>query len=122
MPLSDWQLTSAFQNAQTAFKLTEDQFHGAVDGGFRAITDPQSTAYWASTLNITTLQATAGITLETIAIGLQAGRESRFYGAMRSVKYLSAGGTVKFISLNIEAAEAALGITLLDLRTAIQAS
>lgn len=122
MPLSDWPIDSSFQLAQPAFKLTEDQFRGAVDGGLRAITDPESTAYWAATLSIPTLEAGAGIILEQIALGLVAGRESRFYDAMRSIKYLSAAGTLKYISLDVVAAESKMGITLLTLRAAIQAA
>lgn len=122
MPLSDWPQTSAAQLAQPAFKLTADQFQAAVDGA--SVTDQYSAGYWASTLDIPTLEATAGITLTQIVQGLSAGYDSQDPDAMRSIKYLPTPDVNinKFISLNVEAAEAKLGITLLQLRAAIDAA
>jgi hypothetical protein len=122
MPLSDWPQTSAAQLAQPAFKLTADQIQAAVDGA--AITDQYAASYWAATLDIAILEATAGITLSQIAQGLVAGYSSQDPDAMRSIKYLPDPdvNVNKFISINVEAAEAKLGITLLQLRAAIDAA
>lgn len=122
MPLNDWPLTSAAQLAQPAFKLTSDQIQAAVDGA--SIVDPYSSSYWAATLDIPTLEATAGIPLTLIAQGLAAGYSSQDPDAMRSIKYLPDPdvNVNKFISINVEAAEAVMGITLLNLRAAIDAA
>lgn len=124
MPLSDWPRTSAFQDAQPEFDLTADQFQAAVDLGYKGVIDPQSTGYWAATLDIPTLESTAGITLQDIANGLYAGRDSQDPDAMRSLKYLPTPhvNINKFMCINVEDAEAAMGITLLDLRAAIAAA
>lgn len=122
MPLSDWPQTSAAQLGQPAFKLLAGQIQAAVDGA--SITDQYSEGYWAATLDIPTLESTAGITLEEIRQGLIAGYDSQDPDAMRSIKYLPDPdvNVNKFISINVEAAEARLGITLLALRAAIDAA
>lgn len=122
MPLSDWLQTSAAQLAQPAFKLKAAQIQAALDGA--AITDPLADSYWAATLDIPTLEATAGITLDQIRQGLAAGYNSQDPDAMRSIKYLPDPdvNVNKFISINVAAAEAKLGITLLQLRAAIDAA
>lgn len=122
MPLSDWPQTSSAQLAQPPFKLLAGQIQAAVDGA--SIVDQYSDGYWAATLDIPTLETTAGITLDQIKQGLMAGYNSQDPDAMRSIKYLPDPdvNVNKFISINVEAAEAKLGITLLDLRAAIDAA
>lgn len=116
MPLSDWPRTSAAQLAQPAFNLSEDQFIGAIDGGFKAVAnDPLSPAYWASTVDIPTLEG-FGVDFELVCAALQAGRSSIDPEAMRSIKYNSAAGTVKFVQLNVIAIENVLGFSLEALR------
>jgi hypothetical protein len=121
MPLSDFPETSAAQLAQIAFPLTDDQIHGAIDGGIGAITDPNSSAYWAVDKNIPLLEATAGISLATIVAGLQAGRDCRNPSNVRSIKYSTPFPLVSLglVSMDVVLAESVLTISLVALRNAL---
>lgn len=123
MPLSDYPRTTSTQQGQAAFNLTEEQFLGAVDGGFAAVNgDTTSAAYWPSTVNITILETDSGLSFETICRALQAGRNSSDPEAMRSIRYVSPAGTVKFVQLNVEAIEAILTFPLSDLQLVIDSA
>lgn len=118
MPLSDWPLTSSFQSSTPAWELTLEQFRSAMDGS--NITAPESVGYWGS-VNIATLEANAGISLDLILTGMRAARNSTQPDNMRSMKTLG-GPPFRFIQFNVPAFETATGITAVTLRNAINAA
>lgn len=86
-----------------------------MDGAF--IFEAESSSYWGN-VTLPTLELLAGITVDQILVGLRAARNSTDPDKMRSMKCLG-GPPNRFIQVNVEAFEAATGITLLTLRNAI---